>query len=780
MEGNRNVEYRTLPGKPYPLGATWDGTGVNFALYSEHATGVELCLYDNRTRRETGRIPLAEQTAFVWHVYIPSLQPGQLYGYRVRGAWDPARGLRFNPAKLLVDPYAKAISGRVDWSKWVYPYKFGGDNADLNIDRRDSASGMPKSVVVSPYFDWEHDRPPRIPLSDSVIYEMHVKGFSKLNEQLRQDLRGTYAGLASPPALRYLRQLNISAVELMPVHQFVHDKMLVDRGLRNYWGYNTLNYFSPEGQYSSSGDSGTQVAEFKAMVKALHREGIEVILDVVYNHTAEGNHFGPMLSLRGIDNPTYYKLVQENPRYYMDYTGTGNSLNVRHPQVLKLIMDSLRYWVTEMHVDGFRFDLAATLARELHDVDRLAAFFDIIHQDPIISQVKLIAEPWDVGNGGYQVGNFPVLWAEWNGKYRDTVRRYWKGDEGQLSDLGYRLTGSSDLYQNDGRRPYASINFVTAHDGFTLEDLVSYNDKHNEANGESNQDGTNDNHSWNMGAEGPTDNPEILAARERQKRNFLATLFFSQGVPMLCGGDEICRTQQGNNNAYCQDNEISWNDWKLDERKRRMLEFTGNLIRFRRLHPNLRRSKFFQDRDVYHPASRDIAWYRDDGQEMTQEQWNTGWMRSLAVMLNGKTLGEPGEMGEPIQDDSFLVMLNSHGDCVTYTLPQSPLNRGWKLIMNTNDLENPFGERLLDGTLDVAGRSVVLLRELTAQEAGLPDISDHEVQRVMEAQLAEAKPQSSAEPAAESEAADEAAEPEITEPETTEPMEPITEPVAAE
>ncbi len=711
------MERRYLPGKPYPLGATWDGTGVNFALYSENASKVELCLYDTRSRRETQRVELRDQTAFVWHAYLPGLEPGQLYGYRVHGPWDPAHGLRFNPAKLLIDPYAKAISGRVDWQKPIFPYRFGGENADVNIDRRDSASGMPKSIVVSPYFDWEHDRPPHIPLSDSIIYELHVRGFSMLNEHIPQDLRGTYAGLASPPSLKYLKDLGITAVELMPVHQFVHDKVLVDRGLRNYWGYNTLNYFSPESQYATSGDSGAQVPEFKAMVKALHREGIEVILDVVYNHTAEGNQLGPMLSFRGIDNPTYYKLVPDNPRYYMDYTGTGNSLNVRHPQVLKLIMDSLRYWVTEMHVDGFRFDLAATLARELHDVDRLSAFFDIIHQDPIISQVKLIAEPWDVGSGGYQVGNFPVLWAEWNGKYRDTVRRYWKSDEGQLSDLGYRLTGSSDLYQHDGRRPYASINFVTAHDGFTLEDLVSYNDKHNEANGENNQDGANDNHSWNMGVEGPTDNPEILAARERQKRNLLATLLLSQGVPMMCGGDEIGHTQHGNNNAYCQDNEISWYDWKLDERRSKLLEFTRKLIEFRRLHPNLRRRKFFQDREVYHPSSKDIAWYRADGMEMTHEQWNTGWMRSLAVMLNGETLGETDQMGEAIIDDSFLILLNSSGEVATYTLPQSPQNRGWKLLLNTNDLDDPFREVTMDAQMDVGGRSVALLRELTPEES---------------------------------------------------------------
>src|SRR3954470_7057601 len=563
-----------LPGKPFPLGATWDGTGVNFAVYSENASKVELCLYDNRSKQEMERIVVRETTAFSWHCYLPGLQPGQLYGYRMHGPWEPLQGHRFNPAKLLIDPYAQGIAGSVDWEQPIFPYKFGMDNADVMLDDRDDGPGMPKSVVVNPYFDWEQDRSPRTPLSDSIIYELHVKGFSMLSEQIPESLRGTYAGLASPPAVKYLKDLGITAVELMPVHQFVDDNYLVEKGLRNYWGYNTLNYFSPDSRYSSAGDTGAQVAEFKAMVKALHREGIEVILDVVYNHTAEGNHLGPMLSLKGIDNTVYYKLVPDNPRYYMDYTGTGNSLNVGHPQVLKLIMDSLRYWVTEMHVDGFRFDLASTLARELHDVDRLSAFFDIIHQDPIISQVKLIAEPWDVGDGGYQVGNFPVLWAEWNGKYRDTVRRYWKGDPGTLSDLGYRLTGSSDLYQNDGRKPYASINFVTAHDGFTLEDLVSYNDKHNEANGENNQDGANDNSSWNMGAEGPTDNPEIIAARERQKRNLMATLLLSQGVPMICGGDEICRTQGGNNNAYCQDNEISWLHWDLDRDRRKLLEFT--------------------------------------------------------------------------------------------------------------------------------------------------------------------------------------------------------------
>jgi len=699
-----------LPGRPYPLGACWDGTGTNFALYSENATRVELCLFDNRLKRERERIEVRENTAFVWHCYVPGVQPGQQYGYRVHGLFEPARGLRFNPAKLLVDPYAKAVTGTIDWTKPIFPYRSGVENADLTLEKHDSAPGMPKCVVVNPYFDWDNDHAPRTPLRDSIIYEVHVRGFSKLNEKLPENLRGTYAGLASPASIRYLKRLGITAVELMPVHHFVDDKALIDKGLRNYWGYNTLNYFSPEPRYSSSGDTGAQVSEFKAMVKALHREDIEVILDVVYNHTAEGNHLGPMLSFRGIDNPTYYRLKQDEPRYYVDYTGTGNSLNVRHPEVLKLIMDSLRYWVTEMHVDGFRFDLAATLARELHDVDRLSAFFDIIHQDPIVSRMKLIAEPWDVGEGGYQVGNFPVLWAEWNGKYRDTVRRYWKGDEGQLSDLGYRLTGSSDLYQNDGRKPYASINFVTAHDGFTLQDLVSYNQKHNEANGENNQDGANDNNSWNMGAEGPTDDPGIIAARERQKRNLLATLLLSQGVPMILGGDEIGRTQQGNNNAYCQDNEISWFDWRLDEQRRSLLEFVARLIELRRAHPNLRRRKFYQDRAARDAVIKDIAWYRPDGQEMTEAEWNAPSMRSLAVMFNGNTLDEIDQVGRRVVDDSFLVLINSHHEPVSYTLPRSPLAEGWELMMDTRD-DEPFPTLAARSNVEVGPRSLILLSE---------------------------------------------------------------------
>jgi isoamylase len=700
-----------LPGRPYPLGASWDGTGVNFAVYSENATKIELCLYDNRSSEESERIEMAEITAFVRHCYIPGLQAGQLYGFRVHGPWDPSNGQRFNPAKLLIDPYAQAIKGRIDWNEPIFPYKFNGDDADLNIDDRDSGPGMPKSVVVNPYFEWEQDRVPRIALSDSIIYELHVKGFSILNQEIPESLRGTYAGLASPPAIKYLKGLGITAVELMPIHQFVNDKYLVEKGLTNYWGYNTLNYFSPESRYSSAGDTGGQVNEFKAMVKALHREGIEVILDVVYNHTAEGNHLGPMLSLKGIDNTTYYRTVEGQPRYYMDYTGTGNSLNVRHPQVLKLIMDSLRYWVTEMHVDGFRFDLASTLAREFFEVDRLSAFFDVIHQDPVISQAKLIAEPWDVGEGGYQVGNFPVLWAEWNGKYRDTVRKYWKGDEGQLSDLGYRLTGSSDLYKNDGRKPSASINFITAHDGFTLEDLVSYNDKHNEANGENNQDGSTDNNSWNMGAEGPTEDPQIIQQREQQKRNLLATLFLSQGVPMLLGGDEIGRTQRGNNNAYCQDNEISWSDWNLDERRTSFLEFTKRLIELRKSHPNFRRRKFYQDRVIHHSLEKDIAWYSADGQEMTQDDWNAGWARSIAVLFNGQTLNIIDDFGKPVTDDTFLVIFNSYHEQVRYTLPASPNETGWGVVLNTAQQDDPFHNGKAAPEMDVQGRSVVVLKE---------------------------------------------------------------------
>jgi isoamylase len=706
-----------LPGRPYPLGATWDGTGVNFAVYSENATKVELCLYDNRSKAETERIVVSEITAFVHHCYVPGLQPGQLYGFRVDGPWDPANGLRFNPSKLLVDPYSMAICGSIDWTQPIFPYQMNGhENADLERDDRDNSLGMCKSVVVNPYFDWEQDRHPRTPLADSVIYELHVRGFSMLNQQVPEEQRGTYAGLASPPAIKYLKDLGVTAVELMPVHHFVDDKSLVEKGLRNYWGYNTLGYFSPEARYSSSGDTGSQVAEFKAMVRALHREGIEVILDVVYNHTAEGNHLGPALSLKGLDNRTYYRLQPDNQRYYVDYTGTGNSLNVRHPQVLKLIMDSLRYWVTEMRVDGFRFDLASTLARELHDVDRLSSFFDIIHQDPIISQAKLIAEPWDVGEGGYQVGNFPVLWAEWNGKYRDTVRRFWKGDEGQLADLGSRLTGSSDLYQNDGRKPYASINFVVAHDGFTLHDLVSYNSKHNEANGENNRDGSDNNDSWNMGVEGETSDPAIIRERQKQVRNFLSTLMLSQGVPMLSMGDEVGRSQKGNNNAYCQDNEISWTNWDIDEARQKLLDFTSGLIKLRRSHPNFRRKKFYQDRTIRKSLVRDIAWYGADGHEMTEDEWNSKWIRSLGLMFNGETLNVVDDvMGRPVIDDTFLILINSYHEGVEFTIPKSPHDRGWVSVLDTAEEEDTFKEESINSSRILTGRSLMLLKEMPSR-----------------------------------------------------------------
>jgi isoamylase len=698
-----------LPGRPYPQGATWDGAGTNFAIYSEAAERVELCLFQDVASGQGEHIEFKERTNYVWHCYLPGIQPGQLYGYRAHGPYDPEKGQRFNPAKMLVDPYARATAGKVEWSAPVFPYQLGHPDEDLAIDQNDSAAGMPKSVVVNPYFDWEQDRPPRTPLSESVIYEVHVKGFTKCHPDVPEELRGTYAGLASQASVAYLKALGITAVELMPVHDFLDDKHLVDKGLKNYWGYNTTNFFSPDSRYSGSGDTGGQVAEFKTMVKALHRADIEVILDVVYNHTSEGNHMGPMLSFRGVDNATYYRLVSDNLRYYMDYTGTGNSLNVRHPQVLKLIMDSLRYWVQEMHVDGFRFDLAATLARELHDVDRLSAFFDVINQDPVISQVKLIAEPWDVGEGGYQVGKFPVLWAEWNGKYRDTVRRYWKSDDGQLSDLAYRLTGSSDLYQSDGRHPSASINFVTAHDGFTLNDLVSYNEKHNEANKEDNKDGTNDNASWNMGVEGPTDDPGIVELRERQKRNLLATLLLSQGVPMVCGGDEIDRTQHGNNNAYCQDSHISWYDWNLNEQRLSLLKFTKKLIALRKRHPNLRRRKFYQDRSIRRSEARDIVWLRPDGGEMTDDEWSAGWVRCLGVMLNGETLDHVDEAGEQILDDTFLVLLNCHHEPIDFYLPSPPKRLKWEVLLYTDKPEAEPG-----GLVIRKGKPFPLIRQSLA------------------------------------------------------------------
>jgi isoamylase len=698
------MERTLLPGKPYPLGATSSQQGTNFALYSENATAVKVCFFDE-SGKQVDCIALKERTAFVWHGLVRHIKPGQRYGFRVDGPWEPEKGLRFNASKLLVDPYAKALAGEVDWKAPIFPYDVASGD-DLKKCGNDSADGVPKSIVIDSMFDWGDDCPPQTPIADSIIYEMHVRGFSKNNPEVPENLRGTFAGLAHDASIGYLKRLGITAVELLPVHHFIDEGDLIDKGLRDYWGYNTLGYFAPMSRYSSSGDDGEQVIEFKQMVKRLHQEGIEVILDVVYNHTCEGNEKGPMLSMKGVDNTTYYRTLQDNPRYYMDYTGTGNTLNAYNPQVLKLIMDSLRYWVSEMHVDGFRFDLASTLARELHDVNKLGAFFDTIHQDPTLADVKLIAEPWDVGDGGYQVGNFPVLWGEWNGKYRDTVRRFWKGDSGQLSEFAYRLTGSSDLYQGDGRTPAASINFITAHDGFTLCDLVSYNEKHNEANGDNNQDGANENDSWNMGAEGPTDDPNINNLRERQTRNFLATLMLSQGVPMLAGGDEFSRSQRGNNNCYCQDNELTWYDWKLDESRTRLLEFTAKLIALRKDHPNLHRRRFFQDRKIRGSVVRDVAWYGTDGNELSDEAWGEGWNRSLAVMLNGKTLGVMDEDGHQVFDDSFLMIVNAADQGVEYMLPEPPDGVPWKQVLDTENIDDPFSEAEVAEKVIVGGRAV--------------------------------------------------------------------------
>jgi len=733
------MKTKVLSGSPYPQGATWDGTGVNFALYSEGATRVEVCLFNELGTAEHDTVDMQEITGHVWHCYIPGLTIGQLYGYRVHGPYEPDKGLRFNPAKLVIDPYARAVAGSVDWDYPIFGYKLNDPEADLSCDSNDDAAGMPKGVVTTSHFDWQNDRSPQTALHESVIYEAHVKGMTVRHPDVPENLRGTYLGLVSPPMVDYFKKLGVTALELMPVHDFLDDKHLLDMGLRNYWGYNTTNFFAPVARYSSSGDMGQQIGEFKTMVRELHRAGIEVILDVVYNHTSEGNQMGPTLSFRGIDNRTYYRLVGDQQRYYMDYTGTGNTLNMRHPQVLKLVMDSLRYWVLDMHVDGFRFDLAAALARELHDVDRLSAFFDVINQDPVLSKVKLIAEPWDVGEGGYQVGQFPSLWAEWNGRYRDVVRRYWKGDEGQLAELGYRLTGSSDLYQRDGRRPSASINFVTAHDGFTLRDLVSYNEKHNEANGEDNRDGTNDNHSWNHGVEGPTDDPEIQALRDREERNFLTTLLLSQGVPMIGGGDEIGRTQGGNNNAYCQDNEISWLDWNLDDRKKALLDFTARMITLRKQHPNLHRRKFFQDRQISPATSQrhrvdglelhDICWYRPDGHEMTEDEWNAGWVRCLGLHLNGRTLNDVDRYGELVRDDSFLFCLNPHHDHIEFYLPLCTGGCDWEVILDTRDSSFPEPRAIKPGDkYDMLRHSAVLFRE-TQKRGELEEKRDAEVRK---------------------------------------------------
>ncbi len=684
------------PGQPYPLGATWDGAGVNFALFSQNATAVELCLFDGpEGNQETARIRLPEHTDQVWHAYVPGLRPGQLYGYRVYGPYDPRAGHRFNPAKLLLDPYAKAFAGTIRWSESLFGYSVGHPDSDLSRDDRDSAAGMPKCVVVDPTFNWGNDAHPRTPWHKTIIYELHVKGFTARHPDVPKRLQGTYAGLTCPEVIDYLHSLGITAVELLPVHQFVVDKHLLDQGLTNYWGYNSIGFFAPEAGYAGRGIVGQQVAEFKAMVKTLHAEGIEVILDVVYNHTGEGSHLGPTLCFRGIDNAAYYRLVAENPRYYMDYTGCGNTLDMTHPRTLQLMMDSLRYWVLEMHVDGFRFDLASALARELHAVDRLGAFFDIIHQDPVISQVKLIAEPWDLGEGGYQVGNFPVLWAEWNAEYRDTMRRFWKGDGGLAGTVAYRLTGSSDLYEEGGRRPHASINFITAHDGFTLRDVVSYNEKHNTANGEENRDGHNANLSWNCGEEGESTEPAILALRARQQRNFLATLILSQGVPMLQAGDEIGRTQQGNNNAYCQDNALSWVDWRLDHQQQNLLTFTKLLIRLFHQHPVLRRRKFFQGRRIRGSEVKDLTWLRPDGQEMTEDDWHNWHTRGLALRLAGDAIEEVDTRGQRIRDETLLILLNGHHEALSFVLPLHREEGHWELILDTREATGRRSQRVI-------------------------------------------------------------------------------------
>lgn len=741
---------QTWPGHAYPLGATYDGSGTNFALFSEVAERVELCLLDDDGTEQ--RVDVEEVDAHVWHVYLPGVGPGTRYGYRVHGPYDPANGHRCNPAKLLLDPYAKAIEGQVDGDESLYSYRFAdaqepaGDGADdgsdddqgppaappLNDD--DSAAHTMLSVVVNPFFDWGHDRPPNRDYHDSVIYEAHVKGISMRHPDVPEELRGTYAGMAHPAVIEHLTSLGVTAVELMPVHQFVNDPHLVDKGLSNYWGYNTIGFFAPHNGYAAFGTRGEQVMEFKSMVKALHEAGIEVILDVVYNHTAEGNHLGPTLSFRGIDNKAYYRLVDGDEAHYFDTTGTGNSLLMRSPHVLQLIMDSLRYWVTEMHVDGFRFDLAATLARQFHEVDRLSAFFDIVQQDPVISQVKLIAEPWDLGDGGYQVGGFPPMWTEWNGAYRDTVRDFWRGEPSTLPEFASRLTGSSDLYEHSGRKPIASINFVTAHDGFTLNDLVSYNEKHNEANGEGNNDGESHNRSWNCGAEGPTDDPEVLALRARQRRNFLTTLLLSQGVPMLSHGDEIARTQRGNNNGYCQDDELTWMDWSFladdgteepaegeagvgaggrDERdeRRALLDFARHLVWLRRDHPVLHRRRFFVGRDGGTDADGlpDIEWLDITGSRMDQEDWDHSYARTVVVFLNGSAIPETDRRGEPIVDDSFLLLLNAHSEELEFTVPPEQYGKAWDVVLDTDGTLDASGALSPGDTLPVAGRSVVVL-----------------------------------------------------------------------
>jgi len=704
------MDQKVYPGKPYPLGATLDKDGVNFAIYADNANGVELCLFENKDdKKESRKIKLTEKTHEIWHAYVPGLKPGQLYGFRVSGPYEPQNGHRFNSNKLLLDPYAKAIAGVIEWDDSLYGYEIGNPDEDLSFSESDSAPFVPKSVVIDPAFDWEGDEAPKIPYHQSTIYEAHVKGFTKLCPEIPEEIRGTYAAIGHPATVDYLKKLGISAIELMPVHQFVSDRGLKEKGLTNYWGYNTIGFFAPDVRYSGSGVTGGQVNEFKEMVKALHKAGIEVILDVVYNHTGEGNQMGPTLSFKGIDNVGYYRLVDDDKRHYMDYTGTGNTLNAMLPNVLRYYMDSLRYWILEMHVDGFRFDLAATLARELHEVNRLSAFFDIIHQDPVISQVKLIAEPWDIGDDGYQVGKFPPGWAEWNGKFRDCMRDYWRGADSMLGEFAQRLTGSPDLYQDDNRKPTASINLITAHDGFTIRDLVSYNDKHNDANGEDNNDGESTNRSWNCGAEGETDDENILKLRSQQQRNLLATLFLSQGVPMLVAGDEFGRTQQGNNNAYCQDNEISWLNW--DNADKDLLAFTQKLIALRKDHPAFRRRKWFQGVPIRGKDLEDIAWFLPEGAEMSDENWNHDFAKSLGVFLNGKGLHYVDPKGEKIIDDNFYMIFNAHNEPLDYHLPEKILNKAWTKILDTS--KGLINEEVVSESdiIKVEGRSVVLLQQ---------------------------------------------------------------------
>ncbi|MEO5898815.1 MAG: glycogen debranching protein GlgX [Ilumatobacteraceae bacterium] len=707
------------PGTAYPLGATFDGTGTNFAIFTECAERVELCLFDD-DGGET-RVHIREVDAYVWHCYLPHVQPGQRYGYRVHGTYDPEKGRRSNPNKLLLDPYAKAVCGEVDWHPSLFAYEFGDP---LSTNDEDSAPHMMMGVVINPFFDWAGDRPPKIAYRDTIIYEAHVKGLTQLHPGIPEDQRGSYSAIAHPAMIEHLKHLGVTAVELMPVHQFVHDSTLVEKGLRNYWGYNTIGFFAPHNAYASAGDVGQQVQEFKGMVRGLHDAGMEVILDVVYNHTAEGNHLGPTLSFRGIDNQAYYRLVDDDQQFYMDYTGTGNSLNMRHPHSLQLIMDSLRYWVVDMHVDGFRFDLASTLAREFYDVDKLSSFFELVQQDPVVSQVKLIAEPWDVGPGGYQVGNFPPQWTEWNGKYRDTARDFWRGEPATLGEFASRLTGSADLYEQDGRRPVASINFVTAHDGFTLADLVSYNEKHNDANGEGNNDGESHNRSWNCGAEGPTDDPEILGLRARQQRNFLATLLLSQGVPMILHGDELGRTQNGNNNTYAQDSDIAWINW--DHIDGPLIEFTAAIIRLRREHPTFRRARFFNGRPVRRSEGDpvpDIVWLAPDGQSMTPEHWDSGFGRTIGMFLNGEGIRTYDMRGQRIIDRNMLIYFNAHDEVVECTLPNDDHSTQWEIIVDTAGATADGRLANAGDVLAVEARSVTVLRAFV--EA--PPEADHSV-----------------------------------------------------